>query len=184
MKKVYVFLADGFEEIEAVNVIDLLIRAGIQTVMVSVSANLEVKGSHGIKILADEVFKEGAFEDADCLVLPGGSPGTDNLFQCQFLNKLLRVHASKNKLIGAICAAPTILGQLGLLIGKCATCYPGMENKLEGASHISSEVVIDGSIITSRSAGTAIPFALRLIETLLSEEEAEKIKRAIVYMEG
>ncbi len=182
MANVYVFTADGFEEIEGLTVVDLMRRAGAQVQMVSISDGLAVKGSHGIEIKADTFFDDVDFSQADLLVLPGGMPGTLYLGEHEGLTGLLQDFAAKGKRVAAICAAPSVLGGLGLLKGKRAVCYPGFEDKLTGAQVEMEEVVTDGCITTSRGLGTAIPFALELISLLFGPEKAEEIKKSVIYM--
>ena len=160
MKKVYVFLAEGFEEMEAVTPIDLLRRAGVDAKLVSVTGNRAVTGAHGVTYLADLLFEE-IEEDADMLVLPGGLPGTTNLQAHEGLTKLLLKQHEAHKWVAAICAAPMVLGALGIVKDRHATIYPGIEDKLIGAAPLTDEVVVDGNVITSRAPGTAIPFAER-----------------------
>lgn len=181
MAKICVFTADGFEEIEGLTVVDLLRRAGAEVLMVSVGDELTVKGAHNIELKADVLFDETCYEDADVLVLPGGMPGTLNLRNHEKLCGLLKEFAAKDKKIAAICAAPMILGELGLLKGKKATCYPGFEDKLIEAEVCTDRVVRDGNITTSRGLGTAIPFALELISQLYGKEKAEEIKKSVIY---
>lgn len=181
MAKICVFTADGFEEIEGLTVVDLLRRAGAEVLMVSVGEGLTVKGAHNIELKADVLFDDACYEDADILVLPGGMPGTLNLRNHQKLCVLLEKFAAKDKKIAAICAAPMVLGELGLLKGKRATCYPGFEDKLIEAEVCTERVVRDGNIITSRGLGTAIPFALELISQLYGKEKAEEIKKSVIY---
>ena len=181
MKTVSIFLAEGFEEVEALTPADLLRRAGAEVTLVSIKAEKTVTGSHGISITADRLFEEMDYEDADLLVLPGGMPGTLNLKACEPLLALLKEHNAKGKKLAAICAAPTVLGHAGLLNGKNATCYPGCEEGLTGALVRTEPVVTDGRITTSRGVGTAIPFALRLIELLFGKEKAKEIAESIVY---
>ena len=181
MANVYVFTADGFEEIEGLTVVDLMRRAGAQVKMVSISDGLAVKGSHGIEIKADTFFDDVDFSQADLLVLPGGMPGTLYLGEHEGLTGLLQDFAAKGKRVAAICAAPSVLGGLGLLKGKRAVCYPGFEDKLTGAQVEMEEVVTDGCITTSRGLGTAIPFALELISLLFGPEKAEEIKKSVKY---
>ena len=181
MANVYVFTADGFEEIEGLTVVDLMRRAGAQVQMVSISDGLAVKGSHGIEIKADTFFEDVDFGQADLLVLPGGMPGTLHLGEHQGLTKLLTETAAQGKRVAAICAAPSVLGGLGLLKGKRAVCYPGFEDKLTGAQVGTEEVVTEGNINTSRGLGTAIPFALELLAALEGRETARKVAQAIVY---
>lgn len=184
MAKVYVFIADGFEEIEGLTVVDLLRRAGIETTMVSISENVEILGAHGIVVSVDKIFEEVSFDEVDMLVLPGGMPGTKNLAKHEQLMEKVREFHLQDKWIAAICAAPSILGENDLLIGKKATCYPGFEEKLYGAEVLEDSVVKDGNIITSRGLGTAIPFAIEIIKQLLGEEEGEKIRKSIVFRES
>ena len=181
MSKVYVFLADGFEEIEGLTVVDLLRRANIETEMVSVMEGKQIKGSHGIKVTADSMFADVDFSDADILVLPGGMPGTLNLGKYEGLCELLKKHYDEGKMIAAICAAPSVFGELGFLNGRVATCYPGFESKLEGAIVCATKVAVDGNVITARALGAAIEFSLKLIEQLCDEETAEKIRIGIIY---
>lgn len=181
MANVYVFTADGFEEIEGLTVVDLMRRAGAQVQMVSISDGLAVKGSHGIEIKADTFFEDVDFGQADLLVLPGGMPGTLHLGEHQGLTKLLTETAAQGKRVAAICAAPSVLGGLGLLKGKRAVCYPGFEDKLTGAQVGTEEVVTDGNITTSRGLGTAILFALELISLLFGQEKAEEIGASVIY---
>lgn len=181
MSRVYVFLAEGFEEIEGLTVVDLLRRAKIETEMVSVMEGKQIKGSHGIKVTADTMFADVDFADADLLVLPGGMPGTLNLGNHQGLCELLKKHYAENKRIAAICAAPSVFGTLGFLNGRAATCYPGFEEKLEGASVSDAKVVVDGNVTTAKGMGAAIEFSLKLIEQLADKETADKISDGIIY---
>lgn len=179
--KVCVFFAEGFEEIEALTVVDLLRRAEVEVLIVSITDNLKVDGAHGISVLADTIFDEVDFSQVDMLVLPGGIPGTPNLAKHSgLIDKILEYNKEKKE-IAAICAAPTILGELGLLEGKRAVCYPGKEEQLKKAIITDKMVESDENITTSRGVGTAIPFSLRLIERLKGEKTAQIIKEAIVY---
>lgn len=179
MSIVNIFFADGFEEIEALTVVDLLRRADIKTNMVSVTGDLKVHGAHGINIDADVLFDECG--EADMLVLPGGMPGTNNLKAHQGLNDMIKAYDKNGKYLAAICAAPTVYGGMGLLSDKRACCYPGMEDGLKCAEALVDDVVIDGKYITSRGAGTAMKFALTLIGILKDEETAVKLANSIVY---
>ena len=181
MKKVVVFLADGFEEVEGLTVVDLLRRAGAVVETVSVMGKLQIDGAHGIQVEADELFEKAFFDDAELLVLPGGMPGTLHLKEHKGLADLLCKFNEKGKRIAAICAAPTVLGNLGLLKGKRITCYPGVETEIQGAVMLRTQVAVDGNIITSRGVGTAIAFALKLIEVLVGEDKSREIAEAIVY---
>lgn len=181
MSKVYVFLAEGFEEIEGLTVVDLLRRAKIETEMVSIMEGKQIKGSHGIKITADSMFDDVDFSDADLLVLPGGMPGTLNLGNHEGLCELLKKHYEEGKKIAAICAAPSVFGQLGFLNGRVATCYPGFESKLEGAICCATKVAVDGNVTTAKGMGAAIDFSLKLIEQLIDKEKALEISEGIIY---
>lgn len=184
MKKVSIFLAEGFEEVEALTQVDLLRRAGAEVTMVSISGAREVAGSHGIVVTADKIFAEMDFADMDLLVLPGGMPGTLHLKECAPLLTLLQDFNEKGKKLAAICAAPTVLGAAGLLQGKKAACYPGCEDGLTGAEVLTDRVVVDGNITTSRGVGTAIPFALSLIAQLYDQQKADQIREDIIYGHG
>jgi len=181
MKKIAVCLAEGFEEIEALSVIDLLRRGGHEVVMVSMKDDLLVGGAHSIAVKADEFYRAVNFDEIDMIVLPGGMPGTTNLEDHEELKALLVKFNNEKKMIGAICAAPMILGHLNILKGKKAVCYPGMEKELLGADVKKKNVAEDGNIITSRGAGTAIDFALTIVKSLDGKEKAEKLSKNIVY---
>ena len=181
MGKVYVFLADGFEEIEGLTAVDLLRRAGVETVTVSVMKDLLIRGAHGIKVYADVMFEDICDTEADMLVLPGGMPGTTNLGAHTGLCELLCRYAAQGRWVCAICAAPSVLGENGLLKGKRATCYPGFEGKLEGADYTAGRVETDGNVITGKGPGTAIDFALALITALQGESAAKAIVDGLQY---
>lgn len=183
MSEVYIFLADGFEEIEGLTVADLLRRAGISVKTVSVTGSLSVTGSHQITVAADLLFEDADFNDASLLVLPGGGPGTRHLKEHGRLAALLKETAAQGGRIAAICAAPSVLGGLSLLRGHRAVCYPGFENELEGAIVSDNPVEVSGNFTTSRGLGTAIPFALSLISQLKGREEADRIAASIIYEE-
>ena len=181
MNKVYVFFADGFEEIEGLTVVDMLRRVGVDTVMVSVNGSKNVTGAHGIVIETDGVFTEYSYEDGTMAVLPGGMPGTNHLMAHKGLKEVLLSYHKEKKYLAAICAAPSVLGMNGLLEGRHATCYPGFEEKLLGAKAMPDAVVMDGTIITSRGMGTAIAFGAALVSVLVSDEAAEELLKAIQY---
>ncbi len=181
MAKVCVFTADGFEEIEGLTVVDLLRRAGAEVLMVSISDNLAVKGSHGIEIKADVFFDDVDYDTVDLLVLPGGMPGTRYLGEHRKLCRLLQEFAGQGRKVAAICAAPSVLGKLGILEGKQAVCYPGFEEQLTGAEVGKQEVAKQDNVTTSRGLGTAIPFALELITQLYGEEKALEIRKSIIF---
>ena len=177
MKKAIIFLTDGFEEMEAFVPADILHRAGVEVVILSITGNLEVTGSHDIKVVADNVLTGNT--DADMLILPGG-PGAVKYIENQVLVDELLYHNLQNKHIAAICAAPITLGKLGLLKDKAATCYPAMEDKLIAAAIKHEPVVTDGNITTGRAAGASAEFGLKLAEILVGAEEAEKVKTAML----
>lgn len=176
---VYTLLATGFEEIEALTVVDILRRAEIPVKMVSVTDNLNVTGAHGIEVVADCLLS--GIEDGELLFLPGGLPGVTNLEASKAVVDLIKKYASTEKYISAICAAPSILGKLGLLNGRKATCYPSFEKYLDGAEHLTEKVVIDGNFITSRGAGTASDLGFKIVSLLKVKELAEKLKSGMIY---
>lgn len=181
MSKVYIFLADGFEDIEGLTVVDLMRRAGIDIETVSIKNSREITTSHNITMYTDRIFEGTDFSDADMLVLPGGMPGTKYLGEYAPLKELLLEFYEKGGKVAAICAAPSIFGFLGFLKNRKATAYPSFMNSLEGAETVEDQVVVDGNVTTSRGLGTAIPFALSLIEQLLGKEKAEEIAESVVY---
>lgn len=180
-KKVCVFLADGFEEVEGLTVVDILRRAEIKVETVSVTGDREIHGAHKINVQADTLFEEANFENTEMLVLPGGMPGTIHLQEHKGLEALLRKFYGNKKYVAAICAAPTIFGKLEFLEGRKATCYPAMEEGLIGANVTRDKVSVDEHVVTSRGMGTAIPFALCLVELLIGKEKAEEIRTSIIY---
>ena len=181
MKKLGVFMADGCEEIEALTVVDIARRAGIEVAMISITGEKLVKGAHGIDFHTDIPAEFMDFDMLDGIVLPGGMPGTLNLGANKFVLQTIIDFNCKGKLVSAICAAPSVLGEAGLLKGKKATSYPGFEEKLIGADISTEPVVVDGNIITSRGMGTAIPFALEIVRYLVDNDTAEKLSSSIIY---
>ena len=181
MKTMYVFLADGFEEIEALAPIDVMRRAGLSVTTVSVTDSLTVTGAHGIPVVADTPFAQCDYADAALLFLPGGLPGATNLQAHTGLCQLLTAKASQpDVIISAICAAPLVLGGLGLLQGKQATCYPGFEAYL-GESYIDGLVVESKNIITAKGPGLSSDFAFCLVEKLAGSEVADQVYDAAQY---
>lgn len=180
-KQVCVFLADGFEEIEGLTVVDLLRRAGICVTTVSVTGALQIQGAHGILVQADKLFEEINYEEQDMAVLPGGMPGTVHLEEHEGVRSVLKDYYEKRKYLAAICAAPSIFGKLGFLEGRKAVSYPSKEAELFGAEVGRDSVAVSDFIITSRGLGTAIDFALALIGLLLDQETADKISESVVY---
>lgn len=181
MSRVCIFFADGVEEIEGLTVVDMLRRAGISITIVSATGRLEVTGAHHINIKTDALFGDVDYEGTDMLVLPGGMPGAESLGNYRPLCELLKGFHSRGKYIAAICAAPLVLGRLGILEGKKATCFPGFESQLTGAEFSKDRCVIHGNIITSRGMGTAIDFSAELIALLKGRETAENLKEKIMY---
>ena len=178
---VYVFLADGFEEIEALCPVDIMRRAGISVVTVGISKK-EIVGSHNITVLSDITDTELSFnENIDLIFLPGGMPGTKNLDASPAVHRMIDLALDQNAYIAAICAAPMILGKRGLLNGKNAVCYPGFEEYLKGANiPFDKNVVLDGKIITARGMGVATDFGLALTEILCNREKADSLRHAII----
>lgn len=178
---VYILLAPGFEEAEALVPADLLRRAEIETALVSITGE-PVPGSHGITVTADTNLDGVDLSKADMVVLPGGGPGHKNLGKEPRVERLVKGAAEKGLWVAAICAAPTLLGKWGLLTGKEAVCYPGMEDGLTGAqARMDRGFVVDGKIITGRAAGSVFDFGLALVEALAGKEEADKVRHGIHY---
>lgn len=178
---IYVFLADGFEETEAVAPIDLLRRGGKEVVTVGIGDSI-VTSSHGLPIVADTIAQEAPLTDElEMIVLPGGMPGTLNLEKSEYVQAAIDFCVKNNKYIGAICAAPSILGHKGLLKNRNAVCYEGFETQLEGAVVSTDPVAVDGIFITSRGAGTAVDFGLSLVEAVVSKAESIRLRNAIMY---
>ena len=176
---VYLFLADGFEEIEALTPADVLRRAGVETRTVSITDDKTVRGSHDIYVSADITIGEVDPDAADMYILPGGMPGTNNLYECGKLRELISAGAESGKYIAAICAAPSVPGRMGLLKGRKATCFPGFEKYLEGAEYTGASVERDGNIITARGMGVALGFALELCAALKDRKTADDIKASV-----
>ncbi|MCR5303185.1 MAG: DJ-1/PfpI family protein [Lachnospiraceae bacterium] len=176
-----IFLGEGFEEVEALTPADLLRRAGITCDLVSISDSAEVKGSHGITVKADKLFSQVDFDSLDMIILPGGMPGTENLRNHPGLSSKIDEFVASGKPVSAICAAPTILGQKGVLKGIQASCYPGLENKLTEARVSYDNVSSDGIFITGRGVGTAIDFSLEIVKKFCGDDAAKKLAEAIVY---
>lgn len=181
MKRIAVFFAEGYEEIEALTVVDMCRRAGILTDMVSVTDARQVVGTHNIPVIMDKLLTEVDFEQLDMLVLPGGMPGTTNLEKVPVLMEQVKAFAQTGKYIAAICAAPSIFGHLGLLEGRTACCYPGFEEDLAGANVTYNACECDGNIITGRGMGCAIDFSLKIIEKLENDDISSKIAKKIIF---
>ena len=175
---VYLFLANGFEEIEALCPLDLLRRAGLQVTTVGIGGDL-IKGSHGIAVGAD--IPDTMYRDSkpEMIILPGGMPGSKNLDESRIVDAAVKTAAKNGAYLAAICAAPFILGKRGLLAGKKATCYPGFEGELKDAVVLEAGVVRDGKIITAKGMGVAVEFGLELVKALCGEECAAGLRAAI-----
>jgi 4-methyl-5(b-hydroxyethyl)-thiazole monophosphate biosynthesis len=170
--KIYVHLAEGFEEIEAISVIDVLRRANLPVETVSITGSKDVTGSHNITILADKIFEEINYAEGNMIVIPGGMPGTVNLENHAGLRGKIKDYEKHGKWLAAICAGPMIFGKMGIMQDKTATSYPGFEQYLKGAVISADPVVVSGNVITSRGAGTALLFALKIVEVFKGAEEA------------
>lgn len=177
MKPSYIFLTTGFEEIEAIATIDVLRRAGLNVVTVSVESSKQVEGSHGVVVTADTLLEANDYSDSSILILPGG---TVRLGEFDFLNKLLVSQNNAGKPIAAICAAPSLLGRLGILEGNEATCYPGFEGYLQGAKVVDKRVAADGNVITGRGPGCTVEFALKIVEVLLGQAKRQEVAEALI----
>ena len=175
---VYLLLADGFEEIEALMPLDLMRRAGLEVTTVGIGGK-DITGSHGITVKADITDSDLADNAPECVILPGGMPGTKNLDASPVVHKALDDALENNSLICAICAAPMILGKRGILRGKKATCFPGFEEYLEGAT-VGGRAVRDGQVITGIGMGAALEFGIEIVAALKGREEAEKLAAAVL----
>lgn len=182
-KKAAMFFANGCEEIEGLTVYDLLYRAGIECTKVSVTGSDEVVSSHELTFKCDTKIEDLNFDEYDMLILPGGMPGTVNLRSCELLCEKVKEFASSGKYVAAICAAPTIFAELGLLQGKKAVSNPGFEGKMleNGVELIREPVCQTGNIITSRAMGTSVPFGLKIVEVFLGEKTAMDLKEKILF---
>jgi 4-methyl-5(b-hydroxyethyl)-thiazole monophosphate biosynthesis len=187
MAKVYEFLANGFEEIEGLAPVDILRRGGIDIITVSITGSREVKTSHGITVLADKTFEEIdelpfiQFSDADMLLLPGGMPGSTNLNEHEGVRRVLVEQNERGGRIGAICAAPMVLGSLGLLQGKRATCSPGFEKYLTGAEYTAELFTVDGNIITGEGPAATLPYAYKILSFFIGDERVGDLQKKMQY---
>ncbi|MCD7978734.1 MAG: DJ-1/PfpI family protein [Tannerellaceae bacterium] len=180
MKKAFVFLATGFEEMEAIGTIDVLRRGGVETTTVSITGEATVTGAHGIPVVADVLLSDTDLSDADALVLPGGMPGSNNLNACEPLKEALSKQYNQQKLVAAICAAPIVLGGLGFLEGRTATCYPSFEPQLTGATTTVNPVEVDGNVITGRGPGLVFNFGLAIVEYLQGKATADEVASGLL----
>jgi 4-methyl-5(b-hydroxyethyl)-thiazole monophosphate biosynthesis len=180
MKTIFVFLATGFEEIEALAPVDVLRRAGLNVQTVSVMNEQAVVGAHGIPVVADKMFAEINQEDAEMILLPGGLPGATNLDEHAGLSELILKFAEAGKPLAAICAAPLVFGNRGLLDGKKATCYPGFESYLQGAEYTANLVEVDGNFITGKGPGAALEFAFAIVEKYCGIAKVQELKQGMM----
>ena len=180
MKTIFVFLADGFEEIEALAPVDILRRAGLSVKTVSVMDEQVVAGAHGVPVLSDVMFDEVNAEDAEMILLPGGLPGATNLDAHQGLSQMILDFAKEEKPLAAICAAPLVFGNRGLLEGKKATCYPGFETYLKGAQYTAALVEKDGNFITGKGPGAAMEFAFAIVEKYCGMDKVNELKQGMM----
>lgn len=182
MAKVYVFLANGFEDVEALIPVDVLRRGGVEVVTVSVvDGSRVVETAHRVRVEADRLFSECDFSDADLLLLPGGMPGASNLNNHDGVRQALLRQHSAGRRVAAICAAPLVLGGLGILRGRRATCYPGFEQTLEGATYTGSLFEVDGNVTTGEGPAAAFPFAYSLLSQLTDEETSRQVAVGMRY---
>ena len=181
MSKIGIFMAKGCEEIEGLTVVDIVRRAGIEIETISITDENKVTSSHKIIFETDTTKDKVDFSCYDGIVLPGGLPGTTNLGADATVNKVIKEFAQEGKLVCAVCAAPSVLGLAGILEGKKATCYPGYEDKLLGATFTEEKVAVDGNVITSRGLGTTIPFALEIVRYFSGDEVADTIAQKIIW---
>jgi 4-methyl-5(b-hydroxyethyl)-thiazole monophosphate biosynthesis len=184
MAKVYVFLAEGFEDVEALIPVDVLRRGGVEVKTVSISEYPLVQSAHGVNIEADILFEQSEYTDADLLMLPGGMPGSTNLFKHEGLRNLLMAQYEAGKKISAICAAPgVVLAPLGILNDKKATCYPGFDKALAegGATYTGDLVTVDGNVTTAEGPAAAFPYAYELLGQLVSKDVADTIAEGMRF---
>ena len=184
MAKAYVFLANGFEDIEALTPVDVLRRGGVEVVTVAIEDDMPVVTSaHGVPVMADALAADCQYGDADLIVLPGGMPGAQNLYESAIVREAVKQQIGAGKRVAAICAAPAVvLGQMGLLQGKRATCYPGFEQLLQGAEYTGDLCTVDGLITTAEGPAAAFPFAYELLAQLKSEAMARQVAEGMRYI--
>lgn len=178
---IYTFFAPGFEEVEALAPIDVMRRAGLQVKTVSITDQLTVMGAHGIGVVADSLFADNDYSDAELLFLPGGMPGATNLDACQPLRDLIMAHNAQGKPLAAICAAPLVYGNLGLAEGKKMTCYPGFEKYLTGAEYTAALTQRDGLMFTGKGPGAALQLGYDLVEYFCGADTANDLKKGMMY---
>lgn len=181
MKTICIFLAEGFEESEALYPLDIMRRGGLDVKTVSVTGDKVVTSSHQVPVVADVLFEDLKEEDVEMIVLPGGLPGATNLDAHAGLDKLIMNFASQSKPLAAICAAPMVYGKRGLLNGKKATCYPGFDKYLEGAEYTGNLVEIVDNFILGKGPAAAAPFGFAILEKFAGEAKAEEVKKGMLF---
>lgn len=182
MAKVYEFLANGFEEVEGLGPVDILRRGGVEIKTVSVTGSEFVETSHGVTVKADLLFENADLSDADLLMIPGGMPGATNLNSHEGVRKALLAQNAAGRKIGAICAGPMVLGSLGLLKGKRATCYPGFEKYMEGAEYTRELFTVDGNIITGEGPAATFPYSYKILSMFVGEEKTRQLQEGMMYL--
>jgi 4-methyl-5(b-hydroxyethyl)-thiazole monophosphate biosynthesis len=181
MNKVIVFLCDGYEEIELVTIVDVLRRGGVDVQLAVIGDETGIRGAHNMLLAYDEFLNNINLDEVKMVVLPGGMGGTNAMKASKSVEEVVKKFINdENKIVAAICAAPTALGKFGVLEGRKATCYPGLEGELTGAQVVDADVVVDGNLITSRGPATAMPFALELLKTLKGKETAETVAKGML----
>ena len=180
---IYVFLATGFEDIEAIAPVDIMRRAGLEVQTVSITGEEIVTSAHGVGIASDLLLSDVDFSSAEMLVLPGGLPGSTNLDACKHLTEAIKRHFESGGPIAAICAAPLVYGHLGLLKGRRATCYPGVERELAGATYTAAIVERDGNIITGKGPAAAFEFGYTIVDFFLGEGASQPLRQGMIYKE-
>ncbi len=180
---IYVFLATGFEDIEAIAPVDIMRRAGLEVQTVSITGEEIVTSAHGVGIASDLLLSDVDFSSAEMLVLPGGLPGSTNLDACKPLTEAIKRHFESGGPIAAICAAPLVYGHLGLLQGRRATCYPGVERELAGATYTAAIVERDGNIITGKGPAAAFEFGYTIVDFFLGEGASQPLRQGMIYKE-
>lgn len=183
-KTVYILIAEGFEEVEALTPLDLLSRVEINAVLVSCSDRLAVRGAHGVKIVCDTIIdnlEDGDVEEAFGVILPGGLKGAENLRDSEGVKYILRDMMAARKMVAAICAAPIVLKSADVIEGRRITSYPGFEEQLNGAKYIDENIVIDGNLITSRGPALAMDFSLAIVEHLCGTEKRHSLAKELLY---
>ena len=179
----YIFLADGFEEVEALTAVDVMRRAGMPVTTVSINPDFAVTGAHGVTVMADTLFDENDYGEAEWLVLPGGIPGAPNLAAHPGVNEALKAQDESGGRVAAICASPAVvLAPLGIIDGRHAVCYPGMEAGIGGVRWMDDAVAVDGNVVTGNGPAAAAPFALTMVELSLGRDKAAEVASGMLLI--